>query len=248
MDGLKTYRISLEEVTSPQGKNFLTEIKKELAGTLEGARWADALGYVENRKTGFDLHSLLEVHERVTKGTVFENARQRRALVGEPADVDLSGRLRDHQVDTYVTQGDHIDGDGRRYFLASELEGYLQNPFFLVSTRETLKTGSQRVRATVRFVSPSHVRAVTEQVLATAKDSLARAGTRNEKLITLFQLYRALVSIHPFVDGNGRAIRLYVIALLKKEGFPTEYFPRLPEYETPTSRILKEYIAGNGLE
>lgn len=97
----------------------------------------------------------------------------------------------------------------------------------------------------MHFVSPHEVELVVNRVLTEAQSVLAKSKTDREYLLNVFKLYRALMSIHPFSDANGRSVRLFTYGLLLKRNFPVEYFPTMSEYENSAARLAEEYTNGN---
>lgn len=54
--------------------------------------------------------------------------------------------------------------------------------------------------------------------------SIAKFNNSNKALVDMFQFKLDFVSIHPFVDGNGRTARLILNALLESSGYPRVIF------------------------
>ncbi|HYD75078.1 Fic family protein [Ramlibacter sp.] len=81
----------------------------------------------------------------------------------------------------------------------------------LLRTRKVWLGGPGTTAATATFVppDPEQVPALLEDLLSTWRNSLktVAAGTINEKIAAMTRFHHRFVSIHPFLDGNGRIAR-----------------------------------------
>ncbi len=241
--------IYLDEIQHDISENFnklivndLRYLPKELEDWKKGLEFV----FANSRNLKYDLFDLKKMHRIVSQNMKFEKSIEREKSITSHEDSSVqnrSGELRTNVADYFISNGDHIDSEGQRYFKPSEIDGYLNNPFFLV---KILKKGSDNnIAADVHFVSPHEVELVTHRVLVEAQTVLVKSKTDREYLLNVFKLYRALISIHPFSDANGRTIRLFTYGLLLKRNLPVEYFPTMSEYENSAARLVDEYINGN---
>jgi len=56
-------------------------------------------------------------------------------------------------------------------------------------------------------------------------------------------LHRDLIMIHPFLDGNGRTLRLFMDMILAKRNLPLPLNPFEKEYSSSIEDILKQTAA-----
>lgn len=241
--------IYLNEIRHSKSENFNKQLVNDLKSQPKELQdWRKGLEYIfaNSRHLKYDLFDLKEIHKIVSDSMTFEKSVQREKSLKNMTDSRLlkkSGMTRSTEADYFISNGDNIDSDGQRYFKPHELEGYLDNPFFFVKILK--KRTDNNIAADVHFVSPHEVELITQRVLAEAQVALIKSRTDRQYLLNVFKLYRALISIHPFSDANGRSVRLFIYGLLLKRNFPVEYFPTLSEYENSAARLVEDYLNGN---
>lgn len=241
--------IYLDEVLIKQSENFNKTILRDMKSKPNELQdWKKGLEFIfaNSKELKYDLFDLKQIHKIVSKNMTFEKSILREKTLNsgsEKLTLNRSGILRSSDADYFISNGDHIDSHGQRYFEKSEIEGYLDNPFFFVKLLK--KREDVHVAADVHFISPREVEPAVSRVLAEAQVALAKSRTDRQYILNVFKLYKALISIHPFSDANGRSVRLFIYGLLHKRNFPIEYFPTLSEYEHSAARLAEDYLNGN---
>lgn len=239
--------ISLTEANSKLSENFNIQIKESLTDSpAELADWKKGLEFIfaNSRSISLNAADLKKIHQISTEHVSFEKSKQRSQMVtGEALSSNYSGQFRSSDADYFISNGDHLDSGGQRYFKPNEIEGYLNNPFFFV--QNVKKKSEQMFEADAHFVVPKEIEGIVNMVLSEAQMAIAKSVTKRQYILNIFKLYKALISIHPFSDGNGRSIRLFMYSQLLKKNLPIEYFPTLSEYENSASQLAQEYVDGN---
>ena len=231
--------IYLQETRSAM-KNFNESILGHM-NPDETRDWMDALSFVRKsvqENAVLDLNFLISLHKIVSLNMPFTAAISRRNQTHNNLSESFSGILRSHPIDYFISTGDYDE----KYFSSEDIEQYQLNPFFNVQNIRKINT--EKYSAQVHFVNPKDIERITKEVLNYSAAKIQNAPTYQHKLIAIFQLYKALISIHPFADGNGRAIRLFIYAHLLKEGFPIDFFPNIWEYQAPVSLLVRSYLEG----
>lgn len=152
---------------------------------------------------------------------------------------DLAGHFRRASVDYLVFEGEHKTFLGKRYFKADEVEGMLANPAF---KREgpIKKIGTNQFVARFHLISPEHIEENINNLFVAARDALRQSQTDKEYIKNVVILEKMLIAIHPFLDGNGRTIRLLSDALYLKRKLPLPLHPRKDDFYKPTADLIEE--------
>ena len=241
--------ISLTEANSKLSENFNIQIRDSLTDTpAELTDWKKGLEYIfaNSRSIGLNATELKKIHQISTEHVSFEKSKKRSQLLsGEAISSKYSGHFRSSDSDYFISNGDHLDSSGQRYFKPNEIEGYLDNPFFFV--QNVKKKSEQMFEADAHFVVPKEIEGIINMVLNEGQMAVTKSVSKRQYILNIFKLYKALISIHPFSDGNGRSIRLFIYSQLLKKNLPIEYFPTLSEYESSAARLAQEYVDGNQL-
>ncbi|MBP9682767.1 MAG: Fic family protein, partial [Bacteriovorax sp.] len=72
------------------------------------------------------------------------------------------------------------------------------------------------------------------------RDALRQSQTDKEYIKNVVILEKMLIAIHPFLDGNGRTIRLLSDALYLKRKLPLPLHPRKDDFYKPTADLIEE--------
>lgn len=126
----------------------------------------------------------------------------------------------------FIHNGDSFTKEGHMYFMAQELEGFMKNPYFNVDLKSIKIVNNEVIFADVYYLHPELIEDTVDKVLTKADARLnTPAITTREYIETIVLLEKALISIHPFLDGNGRAIRLLCDLLYQRRGLPVPIRP-----------------------
>lgn len=212
------------------------------------------------------MEVLQEIHSVVAKNQYyagFERRRVREAFraggIGENAAVDslmkidrgisftkldhrnFAGKLRKDTLDSFVYTGEVANGNR---ILREDFEGMSKNPFFWSDRKSIKQFADGQIQARFYYVPPSLVEKVTKEVIERAAANLEAAKTDEEYIFYSAALLRDLMTIHPFLDGNGRSIRLFIDMILAKRGLALPLKPLkdsgLSEYTDSIESIARE--------
>ena len=120
----------------------------------------------------------------------------------------LRGQYRSSQIDQISHNGSSFDAKGSRYFTKRELEAIRQNAYMKVDESSVVKIGPDAYEARAYYHDVKHVDKAVEIVLAVAQKKIEDATSLETQVRAIIQMERDLISIHPFLDGNGRTVRL----------------------------------------
>ena len=109
------------------------------------------------------------------------------------------------------------------------------------------KKSEQAYYADAHFVVPREIQTIVNMVLSEGQLAVLKSHTNRMYILNIFKLYKALISIHPFSDGNDRSIRIFIYSQLLKKNLPIEYFPSLSAFENTAANLAQEYVDGNQL-
>lgn len=138
---------------------------------------------------------------------------------------DLRGVFRSSQYDNITHAGSSLDDKGVRYFSLSEKDAMINNPYIDAIESTFIKTGPDQYRGKVHYISPERVSRAVDDILKTTELELKRSKNIAEKVSIIQLMKKNLMSVHPFLDGNGRTIRLLEDYLLRRYGLPPSLFP-----------------------
>lgn len=155
----------------------------------------------------------------------------------------LAGKLREHVLDSFEYEGDHQTANLERYVSAEEIEGLLANPYFRLESDSLTKLDDTKYKARFHYVPPQFVQAETEKVIKNAAVRLRLAKDNESYVRAALILHRDLITIHPFLDGNGRTLRLFMDMILAKRNLPLPLTPFEKEYSSSIEDILKQTAA-----
>ncbi len=152
----------------------------------------------------------------------------------------LTGRLRDSHLDDFIYSGDHLDQSSRRYLTPAEFAAISENPLFGVFEHARIRP-DKMIDASFSFVPSSRVEDILEEILRAADQRLANASNDETYLRTLAILHKELISLHPFLDGNGRTVRLLIDMLLAQRGLALPLRPIQNDYTSSVDELVEQY-------
>lgn len=206
----------------PLGASLLKEIHRQVYDGLpfhgfEGRRLASRYRNGEIDKATFEK----------LKIEAFEKNKE---LAGVPHR-SLVGRYREVEIDQIFHGGSSFLPDGTRYFTAAELKAFQENPLMQLEGAGVKEISPGKFRAKFFYHDVKKVSGAVNQVMSQADEALKNAKNAEEKVAIIVRLQRDLVSIHPFLDGNGRTIRLLGDLLYTRNGLPPGLRPNNRDLE-----------------
>ncbi|MBS1961924.1 MAG: Fic family protein [Bdellovibrionales bacterium] len=134
----------------------------------------------------------------------------------------LLGVFRSEAVDNWNLQPDHVLPGGQKYFTASEMKEIKSSRYLELVPESVKEISPGKFTAKVSFTSSSRVESAVNEIIDRTNKGIA-SGTPQAKLETIARGIQDLMSVHPFIDGNGRSIRFFADAWFTRSGFPTPY-------------------------
>jgi hypothetical protein len=224
----------------------------------------------------FVSSELKQIHEQVMKGSFFKGYEQRRIRFALQSGViaqsegtsmldaiargerinfskvdhnSLAVRFREHALDDDLTQGRPLlmrPGELTETGLAELERSDLVKVARVQNDHET--------QIFLEFPRSSSVEPLVEIELRKLRTVLQSRQTSPEKFRELAVIYRNLLLIHPFLNGNGRAIRLFMDSVYLKMGlappihsFDQEFTMTRPEIEGRLMLGMAQYLQYRGI-
>jgi hypothetical protein len=156
---------------------------------------------------------------------------------------ELAGKFRNQAPDYFTNFGDQWGEEGR-YFTKAQIERYQQSPFFHVGYWTPVEVGPDRYRLAVHLPAPKDVEKLVGEAYDRGRRDLAAAKTDEQYVAAVLKLEQALVSIHPFLDGNGRSIRLQSDLLFRRRGIPPPLYPKDGDFTATPDELYQATIQG----
>jgi hypothetical protein len=225
------------------------------AGQLlnSAADWRNALRYVEQNAEGrplnFDL--LKDLHKLSCRNMTFKGYEGRRLLNKyknkEISEADfkkslqalynqgqvfsgqdhqaLLGQVRNSELDNLSHQGSARDSNGQRYFTKKEFEAFKANRLVTLVKASYREELDGKIRAEFFYHRPRELEAVSSQIINEAILKIQKTKNLENQIAVALQLQKDLLSVHPFLDGNGRTVRLFMDLLYDRLGLPVPLRP-----------------------
>jgi fido (protein-threonine AMPylation protein) len=150
--------------------------------------------------------------------------RQNEAVSGVPHD-QLRGVLRREKIDQIWHSGSSRDPAIGRFFTADELARMRKNLYMDVDEANLKEVQPGKWEGRVYYFDVENVERAINIILRRTNFALANEPDQTKKLAQIIQMETDLLSIHPFLDGNGRSVRLVGDLLRKRIGFPPPLYP-----------------------
>lgn len=215
--------------------------------------WLDAMRFVQADAGGapLSLELLQKLHKLATRGMPFHGYEGRRirarfeageitkdefrslleraykhneAVSGVPHD-KLRGVLRSEKIDAIWHSGSSRDAAIGRFFTRDELERVRKNLYMDVDEAHLKEVAPGKFEGRAYFFEVENVERAINVILRRTNTVLAHEPDPTKKLAEIIQMETDLLSIHPFLDGNGRTVRLLGDLLRKRTGFPPPLYP-----------------------
>lgn len=156
----------------------------------------------------------------------------------------LAGTFRNEKIDNYVMTGLDIDTNGHRSYTSSDLFSIATNPFFRIEAGSIKKNPKQfdKVDANVLFLPVEKIESTIKSLINQAREDLSLPQSDYEYTIKVLQLQQNLISIHPFHDGNGRAIKLLSDFLFLKRGLAPPLHANNDDYTLSINELYRQTV------
>lgn len=162
---------------------------------------------------------------------------------------ELLGAYRSDPLEDYEHTGEHEFADGQRRLLAWEIQRAKNNPYFEIDQRSLKKLENGLYSGTIRYLKHNEIETAVEYEIGIVKKRLENTRDPLTQLRAILELETALLTIHPFVDGNGRTIRLVSDLLFRSIGLPPpvrsgkwDLFMTIDERVFYTIRAMNAYL------
>lgn len=153
----------------------------------------------------------------------------------------LVGELRSDPIDQLAHHGNQTDSNGRRYMTENEFNGLSNNPNLSLVPGSVTKEPDGKIRAEFRYVDAAKVESAVKEIIERTNKTIEKAKSVDEKVRAVVVMQRDLLSAHPFLDGNGRTVRLVADLLYNRMGLPHPARPNERDLEMPIDEAV-EYV------
>ena len=164
-----------------------------------------------------------------------------------PSGVDhhtLVGKFRSDPLDEIKHAGSSYDRDIGRYFTKDELEAARQNPHMRVDAKSVKEVRPGVFEAVSYYTAPGKVPASVDKVFEALNRDLAAAQKDYDVVRAVARMQKDLVVIHPFLDGNGRSVRLLGDLILERRGLPPPLLGSEEELTKSVNELTTDMIEG----
>jgi|GEM_PF-4922750 len=252
----------------PDVQRFLPQpLERALADPIIVENWVKASKHLsENKSTLKASPDLLKlINEMCMQGLPFRGFEKRRVreqfqsrvisldkALSEIERIDsddfknevtnLPGLYRPDKVDNLILTGLTVNENGQYYFSKEELFRILTDIRFTVDSNSIVEISPGQFTANVLFTPSGD----SIQIEVQKAFDLFYQNTKSDALddrtyvLEVLRLERALIAIHPFLDGNGRSIRLLSDLLYMQRGIALPHKPFENDY---TARLYEQYHA-----
>jgi hypothetical protein len=226
------------------------------------ADWKEAINFIEknanNRQVSVDL--LKDIHKLACQHMVFYGYEGRRILLmkkqGKLTDeqfrkllhraygnnesvsgVDhqtLVGKFRSDIIDQLSHNGSSFDSNGKRYFTELEFSSISKNEYLELTPDSYILEADGKIRAEFKYYDVSKVEKATTKLLDQTNKTIDANNSLDIKVQAIVKMQKDLASIHPFLDGNGRTIRLLADLLYQRIGLLPPLRPNKRDLEMST--------------
>ena len=222
------------------------------------------------KNQAIDSHLLKKIHKIVTKNHKFHGFEGRRLLqklqkgkisrqefdalkkrafekneeVSGVSHSSLTGVFRQNPIDQLIHRGSGLKKDGTRYFTKNELEALRKNQYITVDEDSIKKVGKNAYLGTARYGDIDMIEESVKNILKNHAEQLKKSRSHRDVVGIVVSMEKDLVSIHPFLDGNGRTIRLLGDYILNKYNLPPSLYPNESDLTMSLNESIKFRIEG----
>ncbi len=158
-----------------------------------------------------------------------ENAYKKNQEVSGVPHSSLRGLFRHDPIDQIIHRGSSFKKDGSRYFTKNELEKLRKNKYVTIDEKSIQKIDENSYTGVARYEDVSKIESTVKNVLNNVERKLKTVTKPIEVVRTVVSMTRDLISIHPFLDGNGRTVRLLGDYILSRYNLPPSLYPNESE-------------------
>ena len=137
----------------------------------------------------------------------------------------LTGVFRHHPIDQVIHKGSSFKKDGSRYFTQKELDAFKNNKYITVDKKSIKPIGKNAYTGTALYQDVGKVEESVKHILKVHAEKLDKAKKPKDIVRIVASMEKDLISVHPFLDGNGRTIRLLGDYILNKYNLPPSLYP-----------------------
>ena len=156
----------------------------------------------------------------------------------------LRGLYRHDPIDQVIHRGSSFNSDGSRYFTKNELEELRRNKYINVDESTIKQTGKNSYTGTAYFMDVNKVEESVEQILQNTENQLKKAKNLSQVLTTVVTMSKDLISVHPFLDGNGRTIRFLGDYILSRYNLPPSLYPNESDLTMSLESAVDFHLTG----
>ena len=141
-------------------------------------------------------------------------------------------------------RGSSFREDNSRYFNLDELNNLRNNQYVNVDESTIKKIGDNAYTGKAYYQDVHKVEKSVNEVLEKTEKKLKQARNLREILEATVVMSKDLISVHPFLDGNGRAIRLLGDHILSRYNLPPSLYPNEWDLTMPLNDAVDFHIKG----
>ena len=198
---------------------------------------------------GFEGRRLLEkLRSRKISQEEFDNLKKRayenNEEVSGVSHFSLVGVFRQNPIDQIIHKGSSFQKDGSRYFTGDELEMFKKNKYVTIDEKSIKKIGPNAYTATAFYQNVDKVEKSIENIFKIYNKKLENAKNTHDIVKTVVMMEKDLISVHPFLDGNGRTIRLLGDHILNKYNLPPSLYPNESDLTMSLNEAVNFRIQG----
>lgn len=156
----------------------------------------------------------------------------------------LAGLYRQDPLDDIRHAGTSIREGVGRYFTEAELRAVRKNPLMRIDESSVRKIGPGEYEATAYFTPPAKVQSEVSRVFNNLNKDLQKARDDDDVIRAVAKMELELIVIHPFLDGNGRTIRLFRDMIFDRYGLPPAALIREEEITTSLDDYVRDLKQG----
>lgn len=226
-----------------KGREFVLSLPKNQSIDSDLLKTIHKIVSEKHKFHGFEGRRLLH---RLRKGEIskeeFETLRKRafennEEIAGTPHS-SLTGRYRSDSIDQVEHRGSSFTKNGSRYFTKNELEELQKNKYVTVNEASIKQTGENSYTGVAYYLDVEKITPAVKDILKSSQKKLKDAKTPRDIVEIVVQMEKDLISVHPFLDGNGRSIRLLGDYVLRVYDLPPSLYPN----ESDLTMSLEEAV------